>query len=267
MLPTGTGDAMTVRDSPLTVVIATRNRAAELEATIERLQSLSGCIPIVVVDNASHDGTASRVRRGHPEVQVLELRENLGAAARTVGAFQTTSPYVAFSVLVGTDERLDPVCAAMASSPLAAAPDLPGPPVLGFVACGAVVRRSAFLQAGGFHRRFGVGGEEELLAVDLAAAGWGLAYVEEVVAHHHPSRSRDPEGRRRVQVRNGLWSIWLRRPLGVAAGRTLSMLMEAAGDAGGRTGVVEAVRGLPWVLRARRPVPREVEADLRRLGS
>lgn len=38
--------------------------------------------------------------------------------------------------------------------------------VLGFVACKAVVRRSAFLGCGGFHRHFGIGGEERLLTVD-----------------------------------------------------------------------------------------------------
>ncbi len=282
---------MAVRDSPVTVVVATRNRAAELEVTLERLHALSGQIPIVVVDNASADGTAERVRRRYPQVRVTELSENLGAAARTIGAFQTASRYVAFSdddswwasgaleraaelldrhprlalvaarVLVGSDEQVDPVCTAMASSPLAPAHDLPGPPVLGFVACGAVVRRSAFLQAGGFHRRFGVGGEEELLAVDLAAAGWGLAYVDEVVAHHHPSPVRDPGRRRRAQVRNGLWATWLRRPLRVVVGNTLCALR----DPGGRGGVAEAVRGLPWVLRVRHRLPHEVEADLRRL--
>ncbi len=286
---------MAGRDSPVTIVVATRNRAGELESTLERLRALSGPAPVIVVDNASQDGTAPRVRQRHPQVRVIELRENLGGAARTVGAVQTTGPYVAFSdddswwapgaleraaglldrhprlavvaarVLVGSREQLDPVCAAMASSPLGPAPDLPGPPVLGFVACGAVVRRSAFLQVGGFHRRFGVGGEEELLAVDLAAAGWGLAYVDEVVAHHHPSPSRDPGGRRRVQVRNGLWTAWLRRPLRVAAGSTLSALVQARADPGGRQGVVEALRGLPWVTRARRRLPPEVEADLRRL--
>jgi GT2 family glycosyltransferase len=289
---------MAAQPPPVVVVIATRNRAVELQETLRRHQDLPGHVGLVVVDNASGDGTAARVRRAHPEVRVVALRENLGGAARTVGALHTDSPYVAFSdddswwapgalqraaelldrhprlavvaarVLVGPGELLDPVCAAMASSPLAPAPDLPGRPVLGFVACGAVVRRSAFLQAGGFHRRFGVGGEEELLAVDLAAAGWGLAYVDEVVAYHHPSPSRDPAGRQRVQARNGLWTLWLRRPAGVALVRTLRALAEALASRGPgrRAGLAEALRGLPWVLRARRPLPRRVETDLRRLG-
>ncbi len=279
------------------VVIATRNRGPELLRTVTRLRALDEQPPIVVVDNASTDGTAELVRAHHPGVQVVGLRRNRGAAARTVGARLVDTPYVAFSdddswwapgaltraaelldryprlavlaarVLVGPEERLDPVCEEMAHSPLPPAPDLPGPSVLGFIACGAVVRRPAFLQVDGFDARFGVGGEEELLAVDLAARGWGLAYVDEVVAYHHPSPSRDPSGRRRVQVRNALWSAWLRRPLGGAARQTAHVAALAMHQPGALSGVLLAILGLPWVLRERRPVPRELEAELRALAS
>ena len=278
------------------VVIATRNRGPELLGTLTRLRALDEQPPIVVVDNGSTDGTAELVRTHHPDVQVVGLRRNRGGAARTVGARLVDSPYVAFSdddswwapgalsraaellerhprlavlaarVLVGPEERLDPVCREMAHSPLGQADDLPGPSVLGFIACGAVVRRSAFLQVGGFDARLGVGGEEELLSVDLAAGGWGLAYVDEVVAHHHPSPSRDPSGRRRVQVRNALWSAWLRRPLGGAARQTAQLAALAVHQRGASSGLLLAVLGLPWVLRERRPVPRELEAALRILA-
>ncbi|HYT24884.1 MAG TPA: glycosyltransferase, partial [Actinomycetota bacterium] len=278
------------------VVVATRNRVQELLTTLATLERLPERPRVVVVDNGSEDGTASWVRKRHADAELVELDRNLGAAARTVGARLAGEPYVAFSdddswwapgslaraveflerhprlavlaarVLVGPEERLDPVCAEMAASPLPPAADLPGPPVLGFVACGAVVRRPAFLQAGGFHPRFGVGGEEELLAVDLAARGWGLAYVEEVVAHHHPSPSRDPAGRRRVQVRNALWSAWLRRPPSAVARQAARVLPAALREPAARAGVLEAVRGLPWVLRERRPVGPELEEALRALG-
>jgi GT2 family glycosyltransferase len=278
---------------PVAVVVATRNRATEALGTLTRLAFLEGRPSVVLVDNGSTDGTPARVRAHHPDVDVVELGRNLGGAARTVGARRVRAPYVAFSdddswwapdalrraaglldrhprlavlaarVLVGPDRRLDPVCAAMAGSPLPPADDLPGPPVLGFVACGAVVRRAAFLQAGGFDRRLGIGGEEELLAVDLAAGGWGLAYVDEVVAYHDPSPSRDPHRRRRVQVRNALWSAWLRRPLPAAARRTVCLAWPALCQPGSRSGVGEAVLGLPWVVRERRPVPPELETALR----
>ena len=278
------------------VVIATRNRGTELLGTLTRLRALDEQPPIVVVDNGSTDGTAELARAHHPGVQVVGLRRNRGAAARTIGARLADTPYVAFSdddswwapgslgravelldrhprlavlaarVLVGPDELLDPVCREMAHSPLPPADDLPGPSVLGFIACGAVVRRSAFLEVGGFDVRLGVGGEEELLSVDLAARGWGLAYTDEVVAHHHPSPSRDPSGRRRVQVRNALWSAWLRRPLGGAARRTARLAMLGMRQPGALSGVLLAVLGLPWVLRERRPVHRELEAALRTLA-
>ena len=278
------------------VVIATRNRGTELLGTLTRLRALDEQPPIVVVDNGSTDGTAELVRIHCPGVQVVGLRGNRGGAARTIGARLVDSPYVAFSdddswwapgalgraaelldrhprlavlaarVLVGPDRRLDPVCQEMAHSPLPPAADLPGASVLGFIACGAVVRRAAFLETGGFDVRLGVGGEEELLAVDLAARGWGLVYVEEVVAHHHPSPSRDPSGRRRVQVRNALWSAWLRRPLGGAARQTAHLAALAMHQPGAWTGILLALLGLPWVLRERRPVHPELEAALRTLA-
>jgi len=287
---------MPASPTPVAVVIATRNRGPELLGTLARLRALQERPPIVVVDNGSTDGTAELVRTGHPDVRVVGLRRNWGGAARTIGARLVDSPYVAFSdddswwapgalgraaelldrhprlavlaarVLVGPDRRRDPVCDEMAHSPLGRAADLPGPSVLGFIACGAVVRRAAFLEVGGFHARLGVGGEEELLAVDLAARGWGLAYVDEVVAHHHPSPSRDPSGRRRVQVRNALWSAWLRRPLGGAARQTARLAALAVHQPGASSGLVLALLGLPWVLRERRPVPHELEAALRTLA-
>jgi GT2 family glycosyltransferase len=287
---------MLASPAPVSVVIATRNRGPELLGTLARLRALEERPPIVVVDNGSTDGTAELVRANHPGVQVVGLRRNRGGAARTVGARLVDSPFVAFSdddswwapgalrravellerhprmavlaarVLVGPEERLDPVCDEMAHSPLPAAADLPGPPVLGFIACGAVVRRAAFLEVGGFDVRLGVGGEEELLSIDLAAGGWGLAYVDEVVAYHHPSPSRDPSGRRRVQVRNALWSAWLRRPLDGAARRTARLAALAMHQPGTSSGLLLAMLGLPWVLRERRPVTRELEAALRRLA-
>jgi N-acetylglucosaminyl-diphospho-decaprenol L-rhamnosyltransferase len=146
----------------------------------------------------------------------------------------------------------------MARSPLPRVPGMPGTPILGFVACGAIVRRSAFLEVGGCHARIGTGGEEELLALDLAAAGWQLAYLPEVVAHHHPARVGDRGNRTRRLARNSLWVSWLRRPAPVAARATARALREprALGD---------AARGLAWIARERRVVPGSTERQARLL--
>ena len=284
-----------IHNSRVGVVMATRDRRGSALAALERLRRLPERPAIVVVDNGSSDGTPQAVRSRFADVDVIELRANRGAAARTVGARALDVPYVAFSdddswwapgalaraadhfdghprlalvaarILVGDEERLDPTCAEMAASPLEGVHGLPGRRVLGFVACGAVVRRSAFLEVGGFHSRLEIAGEEHLLAVDLAAAGWDLVYVDDVVAHHHPSPTSDREARRRRELRNNLWSTWLRRPLPRAARQTVRMLRPEARDGAGSEALASAIRGAPWVLRERRVVPDELERELRRL--
>jgi GT2 family glycosyltransferase len=277
------------------IVIITRDRAPELLRSLARLHALAEAPEIVVVDNGSRDGTAERVRAQFPRTRVLRLERDRGAAGRTVGVRAVDAPYVAFCdddswlapgalargvavldahprvalvaarVLLGEDERLEPTCAAMAASPLLGSTDLPGPRVLGFVACAAIVRRDAFLEVGGFDSRFGIGGEERLLAADLAARGWSLVYCPDVVAHHHPSRVRDRFKRRAAQVRNDLWFSWLRRAPRTALGATLATASAAVRDPATRTGLHLALGGSVGVLASRRPLPAGVEADFRLL--
>lgn len=168
-------------------------------------------------------------------------------------------------MLAGPEDRLDPTCEAMATSPLHTLAGAPGPAVLGFVACGAVVRREAFLAAGGFEARLGVGGEETLLAVDLAAAGWELAYVDDVVTHHHPASAGQRPGRRVGEVRNALWSEWLRRPAVPALRGTARAVGRGLVDPSAARGVVQAFRGLPWAMRERRAVPAAVAQSMAEL--
>ncbi len=236
------------------------------------------------------------VRSHHPDVHVIALQRNAAAAARNIGVEHLDVPYVAFAdddswwasealpkavalldrhtrigllaarVLVGPQQSLDPTCVEMASSPLFTHRTLPGPRVLGFIACGAVVRRSAFLEVGGFDERFGVGGEEALFSLNLTSAGWSLCYVDDIVAHHHPSKSRDPHRRRRVVTRNALWTSWLRHPAPELLKQTSAALTASARDPAARQGVFDAVAGLPGVLKERRSLSSPVRTDVRTLN-
>jgi GT2 family glycosyltransferase len=283
---------MPTPDPRVAVVIATQDRAALLGETLTHLLALPEGPRVIVVDNGSSDDTPNVARSAGPRVELIRLPANRGAAARNIGVEATEAPYVAFAdddswyepgslsraadlfdahpklaliaarVLVGPAGVLDPTCAAMAHSPLPRRPGLPGPVVLGFLACGAVVRRSAILSVGGFDERFGVGGEEGLLAIDLAAAGWELAYVEVVTAHHHPPPRGDPGRRQRILVRNALWLTWMRRRLPGAVGRTARILGRNFADSAGRAGILDAIRALPAVLRDRRPVRHAFDRQL-----
>jgi N-acetylglucosaminyl-diphospho-decaprenol L-rhamnosyltransferase len=287
------GAADTEGPARVGVAIATRERREPLEGVIERLLALPDRPPVVVADNGSADGTPAAIRARFPQVEVLEQGENRGAGARNAAVAALGTPYVAFSdddswwapgalsraadvldahprlgllaarILVGPEEALDPVCEQMARSPLPATPGAAGPPVLGFVACGAVVRREAFEEVGGFDARYGIGGEETPLAVDLAAAGWERAYVDSVVAHHHPAGGGRRPGRQAAMLRNEMWAAWLRRPARAALRRTAGLIARNGPRRHTAAGVAQAVRGARWVARERRVVPAHVERALR----
>jgi GT2 family glycosyltransferase len=282
-------------DGRVGVVVVTRDRRRTTLASLGQLSASNPGTPVTVVDNASTDGTADAVADRYPDITVVRLPANLGAAGRNGGVAVTPCPYIAFAdddswwapgaldraadlfdahpalgvvagrVLVGPEGRVDPVCELMASSPLGAGAG-PGVGVLGFVACGAVVRREAFLGVGGFRLGYGIGGEEELLAIDLRTAGWDLRYCDDVVAHHHPATDRPPGAdRRRRQARNALRTAWLRRPFGGLVHCTAALARPAWADPAVRRGLADALGDAAWIWRERLPVDQVLERDLRRL--
>jgi GT2 family glycosyltransferase len=281
----------------VTIVVASRDRRDELRTSLPRQLALPEHPRVIVVDDTSTDGTAEMLAAELPRVDVIRLRTSLGGAARNVGVRAATSPYVAFSdddawwrpgalrraadllddhpqlalvqahVLVGPQQRDDTTCVEMRASALEPGRGQPGHPILSFVACAVVVRRAAFLDAGGFSARLGVGGEEELLSWDLVTAGWQLSYVPEIVAHHHPPPVvGERRLRREITLRNALWTAWLRRPLPAAARSTARTLSGAPRDYTTLRALGRAVFGGLWVLRERRVNPPHVERMHRRLG-
>lgn len=281
-------------DPRVGVVVITHNRRTELDRTLRLLRELPERPPVVVVDNGSSDGTAPAVRRDHPWVTLLVSRRNLGAVGRNLGVQLLDTPYVAFCdddtwwdpgsltaaadafdahpdvavltarIVVEPAGTEDPIVAELRDSPVPGRPGLPGPALGSFLAGASVVRRTAFVGSGGFHPRLWLGGEEELLAADLAAVGWELCYLPAATVHHHASTARDTTKRLRDGVRNTLWFTWLRRPLPAALRRTAAVLGQLRSRAA-LEGVVAALRGTPWVLTERRVLPEHAEARFRAL--
>jgi GT2 family glycosyltransferase len=135
-------------DGRVSVVVITYNRCEELDRTLQRLAELPEQPPVIVVDNASTDGTADMVRTRYPDVALLAPGANLGAVGRNLGVEAAGTPYVAFcdddtwyepgslalaadlldahprlalvqaSITVEPDGRLDEICVEMADSPL-----------------------------------------------------------------------------------------------------------------------------------------------------
>jgi GT2 family glycosyltransferase len=288
--PSPAGPADVRPDPRVAVVVITHQRSEELVRALERLAALPERPHVVVVDNGSTDGTADAVRTRFPDVELVASPENLGAIGRNVGVGRLETPYVAFCdddtwwepgslrraadvldahprlavvtarILVEPGGREDPIVPELRDSPVPGADWLPGPALGSFLAGASVVRRDAFEEAGGFSERLWLGGEEELMAGDLAAAGWELCYLPALTVHHQASTVRETQRRRRDGIRNTLWTTWLRRPLRPALRRTLHLLRTVPRDRVSLQGLLAALRGLPWVLRERRVLPPHAEA-------
>lgn len=286
---------MTQRGSGLatrvSVVLLTHNCAQRLDPVLDRLEHLG--VSVLAVDNGSTDNTVEVLRRRR-EVEVIALPHNIGAAARNVGVERAMTPYVAMCdddgwyertglvvaadlldrhaelalvnarILVGPEERLDPISAEMAESPLPVVDGLPGTALLGFMAGAVIVRRDAYLEVGGYDPRFFIGGEEETLSFRLAKAGWRLQYVPNVVVHHRPSLANVTK-LRAYGMRNTLWNAWLHRRPANALRWTAFTLADRPKNRDWLRGLGMAVRGLPWVLRERAPLPRQLDDQLRLL--
>jgi len=277
-----------------TVVVATRNRAGLVVDTVGRLLADADDWPVIVVDDASDDDTSQRLDCCFGgSITIIRLERNARAAARNEGVRAATTELVAFADddswwapgslcraadVFAADERVGLVAATVIMEPKhVPAPiveayresALPatahGPSVLGFLACGAIVRRAAYLDVGGFHPLLGIGGEEALLAMDLRAAGWTLVHVPDVLAHHQ-SANTGREGRAATVIYNELVVQWLRRPVRTAVASTLRTVRAAVDDTESRRALRRLLAQAPLLLHDRRPLPDDVEEQVEQLA-
>jgi GT2 family glycosyltransferase len=277
----------------VTVAVLTHDRREEVIRTVERALDLPEAPDVVVVDNASRDGTTATLRARFPNVRTIRLERNLGAAGRNFARVAASTPYVALcdddcaflpgslrkaarlldrhaeiavvsgAVLVGATGALDHTCRFMAASDISRHDSaLPGHGVIGFLAGASVVRRDAVLACGGFEPRLFLGCEEKLLAVDLAARGWSLRYVPEVTAEHHPSPRRTTALRASILLRNEILFHWLRRSRERAIRATFVAARHAPRETIRLRAVWSALFALSWAIPASRRLPARVERRL-----
>ncbi|MFO1338462.1 MAG: glycosyltransferase [Burkholderiaceae bacterium] len=270
----------------VSVVVLTHNRREQLLQTLACLLRLPARPGLIVVDNGSSDGTAAAVHARFGEaVQLIACPRNLGACGRNAGAGAARTPYVAFCdddvtwepgaleracelldahaglalvcahVLVGAARTPDPTSLRMAAGPPLAGAAGGLHAIAGYLAGASVVRREAFLRVGGYCPRLFIGGEEELVTIDLLAAGWALAYAPGVRAHHRPSPLRDAPRRRWLLERNAILVAVLRYPARQALARAWRVLRHSRRQGNLGRVVPATLAALPWALAARAVAP------------
>ena len=223
-----------MNDPTCSIIIATRNRSDVLLANLEALSSAAeGLAEIVVVDNASEDGTTKAVTSRFPQVRLVELDHNCYAAARNAGADTARAPYLvmldddslidrtslqaipaafdlwpnlgAFGCLVSRADQHAPGAQTFhTKTPTYETGGLPGV----FIGCGAAIKRHVMLDLGGYPQDYGYYGEEYDLCCRLWHAGQTVVWFDDIrVTYQRVERGRDANPMLRFLTRNNI-RLW-----------------------------------------------------------
>ncbi|MEO1007171.1 MAG: glycosyltransferase [Planctomycetota bacterium] len=251
--------------SDLSIVVVAFNRRDALQHTLARLLAAepAASAEIIVVDNASVDGTPDMVADRFPSVRCIRCEENTGVAAFNRGAEAATRPLL---LILDDDSWPDPDGLALASGLLEQRPDIAAValhprhpdggasewpfarhvafaserwPVMG---CGNLVRATDWRNAGGYCEEFFLYRNDADVALTLSGLGRGVWFDPSwVVWHDSPAASRKSERWCRLATRNWIWMArrhgrgWTRWA-GIALG-----VLAAFRHAGGRPGALRAV--------------------------
>jgi GT2 family glycosyltransferase len=281
------------------IVLAYRRRD-EVAHTLDRLAELP-LDEVIVVDNASGDGTAELVRSRGGAVRLIDAGANIGSAGRNLGADAARGEFL---VMLDDDSYPLPGAIETAVGVLSRAPRVAlvggsvrdvdtvgrivfdagvgsfdwwqragragnpadGLPAFFFPEGACVVRREAYLEAGGCFEPYFVTLTELDLTTRLVALGSEVRYVATAVFEHRKAMTGRTSGARilRLRVRNQIWHFWLRFPATLAVRRIPLYLAFDLIECASRGavaeawlgGVVDAWRDRAAIRGLRRPLPR-----------
>lgn len=279
---------MALRPS-ISILIASHNRRDVLLGTLQRLHALLASEPlseILLVDNASGDGSADAVAARFPRVRLLRLPVNLGACAKARALPLARGRYVVFldddscprpGTLGRMVERFESDPALGAASFTITLPDgrrecSAYPDV--FIGCGVGFRAEALRRAGGLDESLFMQAEEYDLSLRLLEAGYAVRSFDDLHATHLKTATARRSWRTtRLDVRNNLLVLWRHAPSAHLAGVArawMARYWRLARDAGqtsaflvGAAQAAARIVGEPW---QRRPVRRRVFEGFLRLA-
>lgn len=220
------------------IVIVTRNRKEKAGRAIESALAQQGDNEVLVIDDASGDGTCDYVREHFPAVRVIRYEEQQGyVVCRTRSAQATTAP-----VLVSIDDDAlfagdtvvrdvlpifdDPRVGAVAiphenhtrdGRVQVWWPPLPDPAkayvVSSFIGTAYALRRNLFLQIGGFQNYLFHWGEETEYCQRVMGAGRVVRLASSGLIRHYPEGlGKYTRKINRYIFRNAILTIWLNAP-------------------------------------------------------
>jgi GT2 family glycosyltransferase len=270
----------------VSVIIATRNRAADLQRTCDVVTRLRPAPnEVIVTADGCSDGTLDLLADKFPEVTVIANQPAIGSVvSRDRMIRQARGDLVLALDDDSYPEQLDCIRLIVPffeQRPKLAVLHFPQhtdeyPETLArtdfgsehltrsFANSGAVLRRSTYLHLPGFESRFFHMYEEPDYALQCVTAGYDVLFSPAItIRHHYSGETRDEIRVHQRHSRNELWSTVMRCPfpfaIGIAAWRVFSQFRYACRR--GWSWVTrepawwwQALSGIPYCVRKRRPV-------------
>ena len=199
-------------------VLVNYNRKKELLITIAKTKDIiKNSIwdyEIVVVDNASTDGSAEAVKAEHPDVVLIENKVNTGAPAWNLGFARAQGEYFIIidddsHVVSGLDEAFDHldkktdigILALNVTTGPYTSDDWgwkDGQDIVGFIGCGAIFRKSVYDKIGGYADWIFLYANEWDLGIRSIDAGYRVEYFANCKVNHRTSKVHRSTKRLRV---------------------------------------------------------------------
>ena len=284
----GEGQVPTGGTVDATVVVVTHNRKDLLKRALQSALEQTAAPEVVVIDDASADGTAEMLRRDFPQVRLFQAAGPRGYVEhRTVGARLARGRVIvsidddAFFMSPTTVEQVldefdHPRIGAVAipyvedheAPRVRQQPPAPAPifATFRFTGCAYAVRRDVFVRLGGYRRNLVEQGEETEFCLRMLAAGYVTRLGNAVPLRHLSAPPYDVASKCRYDARNAVLHAWWNVPMPYLLAR-LVKVVGGTGVAGVRLrhpiatahglglGVKEAVAGQAG---PRSPVERDV---------
>lgn len=277
-----------------TIVISTRDRRDELRVALASVVAQTEPCEIIVLDDASTDGTSEMVRAEFPTAKLERSDTSLGyIAQRNRGAGLATgdiifsldddaafsTPHVVAQTLADfSDERIGAVAISFADvnkdkAIKQQAPDRDGVWMTDrYIGTAHAVRRDVFLEAGAYREFLVHQGEEGDFCLRMLARGYGVRLGNADPIHHFESPKRDFSRMDYYGRRNDILFAWCNVPMPALLPHFATTLFNGLRTAWRvrrfkpmLRGMMAGIRDCFVLRRERSPVPSKIYRLSRRL--
>lgn len=277
----------------ITIVFVVYNRRDELRTSLRKMlleSDYDGEIDAIVIDNASHDGSADMVREEFPEVEVIQREENIGAPAWNEGFAKARGDWVLISdddcylppdgfrkaMAAAREHEADLVSFRVVSTydPELVFTDNYRTGLFSFWGCSTLFRRRVIQELGGYDPELFIWANELELTMRFYDRGYRHLHLPEVAAQHMKAPSgaewfKIDERGYRINARHWAYIAGKLLQRGDSVGALLALLGHVVRDALrddtlALKAIPDTFAGFAHGLRLRQPVRPKVSRFYRR---